>query len=111
MAEEKKSGRERRYGKKESGKDEPEHKGEKPETHKDGEGGEKAKGDRHMMHAKHEHEHMMHKEGDKKMMHERHEKEMKEIADGMSRSVKIRTREGGEIVYESDRCRRTARKR
>jgi pyruvate formate lyase activating enzyme len=39
------------------------------------------------------------------------EKEMKKIADGMCRSVKIRTREGGEIVYESDRSRRAARKR
>ena len=39
------------------------------------------------------------------------EAEMKKIADGLLRSVKIRTREGGEIVYESDRSRRTARKR
>ena len=39
------------------------------------------------------------------------EKEMKKIADGMCRSVKIRTREGGEIVYESDRSRRATRKR
>ncbi len=39
------------------------------------------------------------------------EQEMKTIADGLSRSVLIRTREGGEIVYESDRSRRTSRKR
>lgn len=39
------------------------------------------------------------------------EGEMKKIADGLCRSVKIRTREGGEIVYESDRCRRASRKR
>jgi pyruvate formate lyase activating enzyme len=39
------------------------------------------------------------------------EQEMKEIADELSRSVLIRTREGGEIVYESDRSRRTSRKR
>jgi len=39
------------------------------------------------------------------------EAEMKSIANNLTRSVKIRTREGGEIVYESDRCRRNARKR
>ncbi len=39
------------------------------------------------------------------------EQELKEIADILCRSVKIRTREGGEIVYESDRSRRAARKR
>ena len=39
------------------------------------------------------------------------ESEMKKIADGLARSVKIRTREGGEIVYEGDRSRRAARKR
>jgi len=39
------------------------------------------------------------------------EQEMKKIADNLRRSVKIRTREGGEIVYESDRSRRSARKR
>ena len=39
------------------------------------------------------------------------EQELKSIADGLSRSVLIRTREGGEIVYESDRSRRTSRKR
>ena len=39
------------------------------------------------------------------------EAEMKKIADGLARSVKIRTREGGEIVYEGDRSRRFARKR
>jgi len=39
------------------------------------------------------------------------ETEMKKIADGLARSVKIRTREGGEIVYEGDRSRRAARKR
>ncbi|MDP3395539.1 MAG: anaerobic ribonucleoside-triphosphate reductase activating protein [Methanoregula sp.] len=39
------------------------------------------------------------------------EAEMKKIADGLARSVKIRTREGGEIVYEGDRSRRAARKR
>ncbi len=33
--------------------------------------------DRHIMHAKHEHEHAMHKKGDKKEMHSRHEKERK----------------------------------
>ncbi len=39
------------------------------------------------------------------------EEEMKKIADTLSRSVRIRTREGGEIVYESDRSRRASRKR
>ena len=39
------------------------------------------------------------------------EDEMKKIADRLARSVKIRTREGGEIVYEGDRSRRSARKR
>jgi pyruvate formate lyase activating enzyme len=39
------------------------------------------------------------------------EDEMKKIADTLPRSVKIRTREGGEIVYESDRSRRASRKR
>jgi pyruvate formate lyase activating enzyme len=39
------------------------------------------------------------------------EQELKAIADGLSRSVLIRTREGGEIVYESDRSRRTSCKR
>jgi pyruvate formate lyase activating enzyme len=39
------------------------------------------------------------------------EEEMKKIADRLARSVKIRTREGGEIVYEGDRSRRSARKR
>lgn len=39
------------------------------------------------------------------------EAEMKKIADTLSRAVRIRTREGGEIVYESDRSRRNARKR
>ena len=39
------------------------------------------------------------------------EAEMKKIADTLARSVKIRTREGGEIVYEGDRSRRASRKR
>ncbi len=39
------------------------------------------------------------------------EAEMKAIADRLSREVRIRTREGGEIVYEGDRSRRDARKR
>ncbi|MEN6395101.1 MAG: anaerobic ribonucleoside-triphosphate reductase activating protein [Methanoregula sp.] len=39
------------------------------------------------------------------------EKELETIADGLSRRVLIRTREGGEIVYESDRSRRSSRKR
>jgi pyruvate formate lyase activating enzyme len=39
------------------------------------------------------------------------EAEMKAIADTLSRGVRIRTREGGEIVYEGDRSRRNARKR
>ncbi len=39
------------------------------------------------------------------------EEEMKKIADTLLRSVKIRTREGGEIVYEGDRSRRASRKR
>jgi len=39
------------------------------------------------------------------------ENEMKNMADCLCRSVIIRTREGGEIVYESDRSRRAARKR
>jgi pyruvate formate lyase activating enzyme len=39
------------------------------------------------------------------------EAEMKKIADGLARCVKIRTREGGEIVYEGDRSRRASRKR
>jgi pyruvate formate lyase activating enzyme len=37
--------------------------------------------------------------------------ELKMIADGMERAVKIRTREGGELLYESDRSRRATRKR
>jgi len=39
------------------------------------------------------------------------EAEMKIIADSLMRPVRIRTREGGEIVYEGDRSRRNARKR
>lgn len=39
------------------------------------------------------------------------EAEMKAIADTLFRVVRIRTREGGEIVYESDRSRRNARQR
>jgi pyruvate formate lyase activating enzyme len=39
------------------------------------------------------------------------EAEMKIIADTLPRGVRIRTREGGEIVYEGDRSRRNARKR
>jgi pyruvate formate lyase activating enzyme len=39
------------------------------------------------------------------------EVELKKIADTLARSVKIRTREGGEIVYEGDRSRRASRKR
>jgi len=39
------------------------------------------------------------------------ETEMKKIADSLVRGVKIRTREGGEIVYEGDRSRRASRKR
>ena len=39
------------------------------------------------------------------------EDDMKAIADSLPRAVRIRTREGGEIVYESDRSRRNARKR
>ena len=39
------------------------------------------------------------------------EAEMKKIADALPRSVKIRTREGGEILYEGDRSRRASRKR
>jgi pyruvate formate lyase activating enzyme len=39
------------------------------------------------------------------------EDEMKKIADTLPRSVRIRTREGGEIVYEGDRSRRASRKR
>jgi len=39
------------------------------------------------------------------------EKELEIIADGLPRRVLIRTREGGEIVYESDRSRRASRKR
>jgi pyruvate formate lyase activating enzyme len=39
------------------------------------------------------------------------EDELKRIADSLDRAVKIRTREGGEIVYEGDRSRRDARKR
>lgn len=35
--------------------------------------------DRHMMHAKHEHEHMTHKGGGKEEMHTRHEHEHKEM--------------------------------
>ncbi|MGB9154421.1 MAG: hypothetical protein WCD70_15195 [Alphaproteobacteria bacterium] len=35
--------------------------------------------DRHVMHAKHEHEHALHKGGDKKEMHSRHEKERKSM--------------------------------
>ena len=38
------------------------------------------------------------------------EDEMKKIADTLVRSVRIRTREGGEIVYEGDRSRRASRK-
>ncbi|MDD1702380.1 MAG: anaerobic ribonucleoside-triphosphate reductase activating protein [Methanoregula sp.] len=39
------------------------------------------------------------------------ENELKQIADRLSRRVLIRTREGGEIVYESDRSRRASSKR
>lgn len=39
------------------------------------------------------------------------ELELKQIADRLSRRVLIRTREGGEIVYESDRSRRASCKR
>ena len=39
------------------------------------------------------------------------EQEMGQIADGLARSVKIRTREGGEVINESDRSRRASRKR
>lgn len=39
------------------------------------------------------------------------EAEMKVIADNLAREVRIRTREGGEIVYEGDRSRRASRKR
>jgi pyruvate formate lyase activating enzyme len=39
------------------------------------------------------------------------EAEMKAIADNLARVVRIRTREGGEIVYEGDRSRRASRKR
>jgi pyruvate formate lyase activating enzyme len=39
------------------------------------------------------------------------ETEMKEIADRLARGVRIRTREGGEMVYESDRSRRASRER
>jgi pyruvate formate lyase activating enzyme len=39
------------------------------------------------------------------------EDEMKKIADTLVRGVRIRTREGGEIVYEGDRSRRASRKR
>ncbi|MGA2698784.1 MAG: anaerobic ribonucleoside-triphosphate reductase activating protein [Methanoregula sp.] len=39
------------------------------------------------------------------------EKELKEVADGLRRRVLVRTREGGEIVYESDRSRRASCKR
>jgi pyruvate formate lyase activating enzyme len=39
------------------------------------------------------------------------EDEMKKIADSLARTVRIRTREGGEIVYESDRSRRASRER
>lgn len=39
------------------------------------------------------------------------EAEMKAIADNLAREVRIRTREGGEIVYEGDRSRRASRKR
>ena len=39
------------------------------------------------------------------------ETELKKIADTLARGVKIRTREGGEIVYEGDRSRRASRKR
>ena len=39
------------------------------------------------------------------------EDELKRIADGLERSVRIRTREGGELLYESDRSRRASRKR
>lgn len=35
--------------------------------------------ERLMMHAKHEHEHAMHKGGDKKELHGRHQKEMKDM--------------------------------
>jgi pyruvate formate lyase activating enzyme len=39
------------------------------------------------------------------------EDELKKIGDQMGRAVKIRTREGGELFYESDRSRRASRKR
>ena len=39
------------------------------------------------------------------------EDELKKIGDELGRRVKIRTREGGELLYESDRSRRASRKR
>jgi len=39
------------------------------------------------------------------------EDELKMIADGLERAVKLRTREGGELLYEGDRSRRASRKR
>ena len=39
------------------------------------------------------------------------EEELKTIADKLARRVFIRTREGGEVIYESDRSRRASRKR
>ena len=39
------------------------------------------------------------------------EDELKMIAGGLERAVRIRTREGGELLYESDRSRRASRKR
>ena len=39
------------------------------------------------------------------------EDELKIIAGGLDRAVKLRTREGGELIYESDRSRRVSRKR
>jgi pyruvate formate lyase activating enzyme len=39
------------------------------------------------------------------------EDELKMIADGLEHAVKLRTREGGELLYESDRSRRASRKR
>jgi len=51
----------------------------------------------------------------KRIQQERHPPlkldEMKKIADSLVRSVRIRTREGGEIFYEGDRSRRASRKR
>ncbi len=56
--------------------------------------------DRHMMHAKHEHEHAMHKGGGKEEMHKRHHEEMKSMH---KRHEKEMHGESGEKMIEKSK--------